>query len=188
MGKDERVIAGVPARLLATPDMIRSSIKISVDAGAKGVGIKHYDGATFSKLRAFRNGLSEAGVAGFTPVLGIEAENMQLSGYEPGVFLNENGAMTKGTGRAAASFDQPDGIYDLIISYADEKNGHGSLALLINGKQKAKWQLSEEVSCWKRKRISGVKMKKGAKIELVGVADGEESARIDFIEFVPNEQ
>lgn len=188
MGKDKLVIAGVPARLLTTPDMIRSSIKISVDAGAKGVGIKHYDGATFSKLRAFRNGLSEAGVAGFKPVLGIEAENMQLSGYEPAVFLNEDGIMTKGSGHATTSFDQPDGVYDLIISYADEKNGHGSLALLINGKQKAKWQLSEDTNCWKRKRIPNLKLKKGSKIELVGVADGEEPARIDFIEFVPNEK
>jgi hypothetical protein len=168
--------------------MIRSSIRISVDAGAKGVGIKHYDGATFSKLRAFRNGLSEAGVNGFKPVLGIEAENMQLSGYEPGVFLNEDGILTRGAGTAAASFDQPDGVYDLIVSYADEKNGRGSLALLIDGKQKAKWKLSEDVGCWKRKRIPGLKIKKGAEIKIAGVAGGEGSARIDFIEFVPKEK
>lgn len=188
MGKDERVIAGVPARLLTTPDMVRSSIKISVDAGAKGVGIKHYDGATFSKLRAFRNGLSEAGVAGFKPLLGVEAEEMQLTGYERGVFLNEDGIQTRGTGTATTSFDQPDGVYDLIISYADEKNGSGSLALLVNGKQKAKWDLSEDVGCWKRKRVSDLKIKKGAEIKIVGVANGGGSARLDFIEFVPKEK
>ncbi|MBS1662019.1 MAG: hypothetical protein JST68_13310 [Bacteroidetes bacterium] len=185
MGKDKLVVAGVPARLLTNPDMVRSSIKISVDAGARGVGIKHYDGATFSKLRAFRNGLSEAGVAGFKPVLGVEAEKMQLTGYEAGVYLNEDGIQTKGTGTAVAKFDQSDGVYDLIVSYADEKDGHGSLALFVDGKQKAKWDLSEDVACWKRKRLNGVKIKKGAEIKLVGVANGGESARVDFIEWVP---
>jgi hypothetical protein len=185
MGKDKLVVAGVPARLLSTTALVESSIKISVDAGAKGVAIKHYDGATFSLLRAFRNGLSKAGVAGFRPVLGVEAEDMQLTGYQRGIFLNEQGIGTSGIGTAVARFDQPTGTYDLIVSYADEKNGRGSLSLLIDGQQKLKWDLSEDVGCWRRKKIAGVSIRKGAEIKIIGVADGGESARVDFIEFVP---
>ena len=188
MGKDKRVIAGVPARLLSTPALVQSGIKISVDAGAKGVGIKHYDGAAYSLLRAFRNGLSQAGVAGFQAVLGVEAEDMQLSGYQPGVFLNEHGIQTTGTGTAIAYFDQPTGAYDLIVSYADEKGGRGSLSVWVDGRQKLKWELSEDVGCWRRKKIAGVNIKKGAAIKIVGVADGGESARVDFIEFVKSIQ
>lgn len=174
MGKDILMIAGVPARLLSTVALVESSIKISVDAGAKGVGIKHYDGAPFSMLRAFRNGLSKAGVAGFEAVHGVEAEDMQLDGYEKDVFLNEYGI--RGTGSAVARFDQPAGKYDLIVSYVDEK---GSLAVLVNGKQVAKWVLSGDaaVPCWKRKTVAGVSVPAGAEIKIVG------SARVDFIEY-----
>ena len=184
MGNDIRIIPGVPTRLLTTPDIIKSSIKISVENGSKGIGIKHYDGSPYSNLRAVRNGLSEAGVAGFTPIMGIEAEDMTLSGYTPDKFLIEQGVQTTGKGTAKSTFNHPSGVYDVVVSYVDEKGGQGNLSLAVAGKQKASWKLSEDVDCWRRKTIPNVKINTGDTIELTGVADGKETARVDFIEFV----
>jgi hypothetical protein len=183
MGKDVRIIPGVPTRLLTTRDIVHSSIKKSVDGGAKGIGIKHYDGSPYSLLRAVRNGLNAAGVAGFNPVVGYEVEDMKLDGYEVDKFLIEKSVKTSSKGTATVVFDQPGGNYDVIISFADEKEGQGSLTLSVNGKQKAKWTLNEDVGCWRRKKIPNVRINKGDEIRITGMANGSESARVDFIEF-----
>lgn len=184
-GKDVPVIAGVPTRLLTTPEIVKSSVKISVDAGAKGLGVKHYDGSPYSLLRALRNGISEAGVEGFTPVVGIEVEDMTLSGYEPDKYLIEPCVKTSAKGTATSRFKNASGIYTLIVSYVDEKEGQGTIAVSVNGKQKAIWNLNEDVGCWKRKSIPNIKVNNGDEIKITGTANGKESARVDFIEFIP---
>lgn len=184
MGNDIPIIPGVPTRLLTTPEIVKSSIKISVDGGAKGIGVKHYDGSPYSLLRAVRNGLSEAGVAGFTPITGMEVEKMTLTGYTPDTFLIEPSVQTTGKGTAKSTFMNPSGVYDIVVSYADEKGGQGSLAVSVAGKQKASWKLTDDVDCWKRKTIPNVKINTGDEIELVGMANGSETARVDFIEFI----
>jgi hypothetical protein len=185
MGDDVPIIPGVPTRLLTTEAIVKSSIRISVDGGAKGIGVKHYDGSPYSMLRAVRNGLSEAGVTGFTPVVGMEVEKMELSGYNPDKFLIEQCVQTTGTGIAKSAFNHPTGNYDIVVSYADEKDGQGNISLHVGGKQKAMWKLGEDVGCWRRKTISNVKIKNGEEIRLTGIADGSETARVDFIEFIP---
>jgi len=185
IGNDIPIIAAVPTRLLTTPALVKSSIKISVDGGSKGIGIKHYDGSPYSLLRAVRNGLSQAGVEGFTPVIGMEAENMTLSGYEQDEYLTEHCVKTSGFGTAIAPFNNPTGIYNVVVSYVDEKNGQGSLSLFVGGKQKATWKLTEDVDCWRRKTIPGIKISNSEEIKIVGVSNGGEMARVDFIEFIP---
>lgn len=184
VGDNIPIIAGVPTRLLTTPAIVKSSIKISVDGGSKGIGIKHYDGSPYSLLRAVRNGLSEAGIQGFSPVIGMEAENMTLSGYEQDKFLIEPCIKTSGTGTAISSFNNSTGIYNIVVSYVDEKNGKGSLTLFVGGKQKATWKLNEDVDCWRRKTIPNIKISNGEEIKIVGVAEGSDMARVDFIEFI----
>jgi hypothetical protein len=185
MGKDIRIVAGVPTRLLTNVNMVKSSVRISVDGGAKGVGVKHYDGSPFSLLRALRNGICEAGVAGFKPITGVEAEAMDLSGFEPDKFLNETGIRTTTNGTATSVFNLPSGLYDVIVSYTDEPDDKGTLAVSINGKQKLKWDLTEDVRCWKRKTIPGVKINNGDKVSVSGIAKGNGAIRVDFVEFVP---
>ena len=185
MGDNIRIIPGVPTRLLTTPEIIKSSIKISVENGAKGIGIKHYDGSPYSNLRAVRKGLNEAGVAGFKPVMGMEVEDMTLTGYAADKFLIEKCVQTTGRGTAKSTFKNPSGVYTVVVSYADEKNGQGNLALSVAGKQKASWKLNEDVDCWRRKTIPNVNINTGDTIELTGTANGNETARVDFIEFIP---
>ncbi|MEO6290276.1 MAG: beta-galactosidase, partial [Ginsengibacter sp.] len=186
-GKNVPIIAGVPTRLLTTPEIIKSSVKISVEGGAKGIGVKHYDGSPYSLLRALRNGISEAGVLNFSPVLGYEVENMSLSGYEQDKYLNEASVKTTAKGIATIPFNMASGVYDVVISYVDEKQGQGTIALFVGGKQKALWKLNEEIDTWRRKTITNIKIKKGEEIKIVGMADGSEAARLDFIEFIPRE-
>jgi hypothetical protein len=184
LGPDVPLIPGIPVRIYATPAIVKSSIKISVDNGAKGIALKHYDGASYSNLRAVRDGLSAAGVKGFTPHLGMEAENMILNGYTPDSCLMEHCIKTTGTGTAKSQFTSEPGLYDVIVSYVDEKGGQSNLTLTVGGRQKATWKLSEDVGCWRRKTIPDVKIKKGDEIKITGIANGTEVARVDYIEFV----
>lgn len=185
MGDKMTLIPGVPTRLMTNKDIVRSSVLISIAGGARGIGIKHYDGSPFSLLRAARNAISEGGVSGFTPIKGMEVEEMRLSGYESERFLLEYGVQTISTGTATASFGENSGKYNVLVTYVDEKEGQGNISLYVGKKQIATWKLNEDIDCWKRKTIPNVKINKGDVIKLVGVANGKEKARADFIEFVP---
>jgi hypothetical protein len=55
----------------------------------------------------------------------------------------------------------------------------------VANKQRATFKLNEDVGVWRRKTFNKIKIKNGDEIKLVGVANGSESARIDFIEFIP---
>jgi hypothetical protein len=184
LGPGFPILSGVAVRLGATPDLIKSGIKVAVDYGVKGIAIKHYDGATYSQLRAVRNGLSAAGVKGFKPVEGIEAESMSLSGFSPVKIYGETGIMTNGTGTAISVFTNISGTYNVVVSYIDEKDGQGTLELYAGGRQIADWKLTEDVACWRRKTIPNVKINKGDEIKIVGVMNGMETACVDFIEFI----
>jgi len=185
LGAETPLISGVAIRPKATPALVRKGIRAAVDSGVNGIACKHYDGATYSLLRAVRDGLSAAGVKGFTSHIGIEAQNMTLSGYVSDTYLDEPCIKTNGTGTAVSTSTQPSGIYDLIISYASEQGGQGSLSLSVGGGNKMAWQLIEKAGCWKRKVISQITVQKGDEIKITGVAGGSEGARIGFIEFIP---
>jgi predicted alpha-1,2-mannosidase len=184
LGKEIPLLSGVAVRLGATPELIKAGIRVAVDNGVNGIAIKHYDGSSYSQLRAVRNGLSEAGVAGYSPVTGIEAETMSLSGYFPARIYSENGISTDGTGTAKASFSYPSGKYTAVISYIDARDGQGTIELYVGRKKAASWKLDEDVECWCRKAIRNISINKGDEIKLVGIRNGKDSACIDFIEFV----
>ncbi len=184
LGPDVPLIPGIPVRIFATPAIVKSSIKISVDNGAKGIALKHYDGASYSLLRAVRDGLSAAGVKGFSSHSGMEVESMKLNGYIPDSCLIEHCVKTTGTGSAKSIFVNESGIYDVQISYVDEKDGQGTINLSVGGKQKSSWKLNEDTDCWKVKTIRNVKIKKGDEILITGIANGKECARVDYIDFL----
>ncbi|MDR1402575.1 MAG: hypothetical protein LBJ60_02580 [Tannerellaceae bacterium] len=190
VGPDIPILASVTTRLLSTPDIILNMIKQSVNAGVQGLGIKHYDGTPFSRLRAVRNGLHEAGVESFSPILGIELEkDMILKGFSSDFFLTENGVrLTEPEGTAWSAFTYQSGKYDIAVTYTDEKLVKGSLEVLVGSKPVAKWNLAEDVDCWRRKVIPGVEIKNGEEIKLVASSANsteDKTIRIDFIEFIP---
>ena len=186
LGPETPLLSSIAVRPKATPDLIHRGIQAAINSGVNGIACKHYDGATFSMLRAVRDGLSAAGVKGFTPVIGIEAESMTLSGYVADICRDESCIKTTGTGTAVSKFTQPSGTYDLVVSYVSEKDGQGSLTLSVGGNEKSTWRLNENGECWKRKTIPQIKLQSGDEIKMTGVAGGPEGARIDFIEFIPH--
>ena len=56
------LLSTIGVRMKATPELVREGVRIAVRAGASGIGLGHYDGATFPLLRAVREGLVETGV------------------------------------------------------------------------------------------------------------------------------
>ncbi len=188
LGTDFPILAGVPTRMAATPELVRSAISVSLEYGVKGIAIKHYDGSPYSLLRATRNGLYAANVSGFTPIMGVEAEDMALTGYVADSYLNEKGIKTSSTGTATYKFPYPSGTYTVVISYADEKDGQSSLSFFIKNNQKANWILNEDVGVWRRKAIPHIKINQGDEVKVIGTANGAETAKIDFIEFIPDQK
>ena len=190
VGPEIPVLPSVPTRLLSTPDIIIDAIKKSIKEGVQGLGIKHYDGTPFSRLRAVRNGLYEAGVEGFSPVLGVELEkDMSLKGFSRDFYLTEDGVkLTEPKGTAWCSFKYQSGKYDIAVTYTDEKSVKGSLEVLVGSKQVAKWNLTEDVDCWRRKIIPNINIKNGEEVKIVASSNNlteEKTVRIDFIEFIP---
>ena len=60
-GPDKPLISGIAPRMRATPELVRKGIRVAVQHPARidGLALKHYDGASFSLLRAFKQGVSE---------------------------------------------------------------------------------------------------------------------------------
>jgi hypothetical protein len=60
LGYEKPLIAALGVRPHATPDVLKASVKIAVDAGCDGLSLGHYDGATMERLAAVKEGVAEA--------------------------------------------------------------------------------------------------------------------------------
>ena len=188
LGWDKPLICSIAPRMKATSELVRRGIKVAVGhpAQVNGLALKHYDGASFSLLRAFKQGMIEAGVQGLTPTLGKEVEAMTLEGY---VLFEEElaeewGVKTRDTGRASYNFDLPSSVYDVRITYFDGPKGQSTIKLLIDGNEVASFKMNEDCNCWRWRRFENTRINQGDRITLVGTADRQEQARLDFIEFI----
>ena len=189
LGPDMHYVCGIAPRMHASAELVKAGIKVALTHPAKvnGLAMKHYDGASFSLMRAFKQGMIEAGVKGLPPTLGKEVEEMKLDNYAPfqEELVEEWGVETTGTGTATYRFDQPSGIYDIRITYFDEEDGHSRITLLVAGEERAVFELDEDVDCWRWRIFKNIRVNNGDKITLVGQADQQERARLDYIEFIP---
>ncbi len=62
IGDEMRFLSAIGVRPNATPELIRQGVVVSAECGADGITMGHYDGASFSRLRAIREGLELADV------------------------------------------------------------------------------------------------------------------------------
>jgi hypothetical protein len=188
IGPNKPLICGIATRMKATPELIRIGIRVALEHPAKvnGLAMKHYDGASFSLMRAFKQGMIEAGVQGLTPTVGQEVEQMRLDNYAPfeEELVEEWGVQTKGTGRATYTFNEPSGLYDIRITYFDEQDGQSQVKLLVTGQEKGAFKMDEDTDCWRWCRFEHIYVNKGDEITLIGKADRKERARLDYIEFI----
>ena len=192
LGPDMPLISGIAPRMDASPELVLKGIKVAIQHPAKvnGLALKHYDGASFSLMRAFKQGMIEAGVQGLTPTIGKEVEEMELEGYAPfqKELVEEWGVETEETGTASYVFNEPSGVYGIRITYFDEKDGQSRIILRIAGKETASFKLDEDTDCWRWRRFEGIQVNQGDTITLVGKADQTEQARLDYIEFILRER
>lgn len=52
LGKDMHIVSAIGVLPGATPESVRTGIRVSKECGAQSIGLGHYDGATFDMLRA----------------------------------------------------------------------------------------------------------------------------------------
>ncbi len=189
VGPDMHYVSGIAARMAASPELVREGIKVVLESPARvnGLVLKHYDGASFSLMRAFKQGIIDAGVQGLTPCIGKEVEGMELENYAPfqEELVEEWGVETSGTGSATYTFDEPSGTYDIRITYFDQVDGQARVKLFIAGEDKAVFKLDEDTDCWRWRRFENIQVNKGDEIKLVGKAHKDEKVKLDFIEFIP---
>ena len=128
----------------------------------------------------------------------IEAEAMELDGYEvrdvqPWEAASGGKAVEcSGAGRrCAASFhyEGEPGRRDMIVRYFDQNNGISTFRVFVAGKLVSEWRAADTLPTNRvdahsstRRLIGGVALRVGDAIRIEGVADGGESAALDYVE------
>ncbi len=129
----------------------------------------------------------------------IAATSMALEGYKeidvtPWEDATNGKAVaceTAGSTCAATwKFDGKPGTYTVDVRYFDQNDGVASFEFTVNGKKVDAWQASDDLptkgingTSSTRRRISGVALKPGDTIRIVGTPNGGDEAALDYIEF-----
>ncbi len=131
----------------------------------------------------------------------IEAEDMTLDGYRienNGTFSGQKaisfvGQQSGESGSASTTFDGPTGTYDVVVSYTDETDGNARLEAKLNGSSLEAWQFDQDLgdsfissrNQVQRTVAEGVTLEAGDRIEIAGQEQGNEHARVDYVELIP---
>ncbi|WIY24484.1 hypothetical protein [Parasedimentitalea psychrophila] len=97
-----------------------------------------------------------------------------------------------GEQRASYVFDRSAGTYALTIGYFDENDGVSSFGVFVDGVEIDNWLWDEDLGSAfannmtaTTRTITGVQINQGEAIEVVGMKDGGEPLRFDFVDFAP---
>jgi len=131
----------------------------------------------------------------------VEAEAMNRSVYrlESSSLASGNrvasliGGSRTETGRLTDTFKGDSGRYNVVLGYFDENDGQAEVQTRIGDRTVATTRFDQGRSSnnmsagsyVKRVIAADVSIQKGDRIELIGKENGDEHARIDYIEFVP---
>ncbi|MEM9484760.1 MAG: NF038122 family metalloprotease [Cyanobacteria bacterium P01_F01_bin.116] len=126
----------------------------------------------------------------------MEAEAMTLSGYQTeytSVASNNGLILTGSSGTATAAFTGDNGYYNVIVAYYDENDGLGRLSASLAGVELDNWQLNQNLgsslpdskNLVTRTIATQIQVQNGAILELQGLREYNEFARIDYVEFIP---
>ena len=122
------------------------------------------------------------------PILGKEVEDMELQNFQLfDDYVEEWGAKTTGEGTASFKFEEPNGTYNIRITYFDEEQGHSSVKLFVKDTEVIDFKLDQDVDCWDWRLFKNIKINQGDPIKLVVKSDQSETVRLDFVEFIPTE-
>jgi len=130
----------------------------------------------------------------------IEAEAMQLNGYQPvdaTPWENASGGKgvqcpdTKGC-TASFKFDRTAGWYKLNVQYFDQNNGESKFWAYVGDQLVDEWTADQHFPTMKmggdsstRRTIKGLALRPGDEIRIEGIPDGQEPAPLDYVEIDP---
>jgi alpha-glucuronidase len=147
----------------------------------------------------------EAGRVGNHPYR-IEAEDMELDGYEP--YLVSPFEAASGTycivtsdnstqGTASTTLGVDTGMYDIAVNYYDQAIGNSTWELWLGDEMVETWKGDLEYTIGKapvfyidgqtatRITFKGVHVEKGTVLKIVGKPDGMEPAPVDYVSILP---
>ncbi len=130
----------------------------------------------------------------------IEAESMQLNGYEA---VDVTPWETASGGKAVicelpecsveTTWDKPDGWYDVTVQYFDLLHGHSRFALSVAGNEVEHWVADDTLpggtlngSTSTRRVLHRVAIHRGDRIRVTGWPDRPEPAPLDYLIIVPS--
>jgi len=131
----------------------------------------------------------------------MEAESAGLDGYKtidvtPWEAASGGKAVECPAARCVATFryDGAPGIYRIRVRYFDQSNGAAHFRALVGGRVLAEWTADDRVptrtidsSSSALRAISGIMLRPGDEIRVEGTPDGGETAALDYIEVVRDE-
>lgn len=205
--------AGLPVEVdgqtVSTPAMLTSvagfthevvAPAVQTSGGIFGGFVRWSDvGAMAHSIRAKAVGTNLTAVYGAT--VRIEAEALSLAGYS----TESNRAASGGadialdsisadprSGTASFAFGGPSGTYHILAAYFDTSDGVSTLSVTLGGAQVATWDLNSAtggptpgVRARRVRRLGGFQLTTGETIVLAGSSLSPDSARWDYIEFIP---
>lgn len=131
----------------------------------------------------------------------IEAESTTLFNYRVETnnvasnagLISLRGVNSGVTGRASFNFSGDAGAYDVYLGYFDETDGVGTLQVSANGQAIANLNLNQNLgsanpdaqTLVRQNIASNVSLTNGQTIQISGIGDAGDYARVDYIEFVP---
>jgi alpha-glucuronidase len=130
----------------------------------------------------------------------IEAEAMELQGYEPVDVTPWEGASGKAVvcARPAPScaaqtrFEGAAGRYEVDVQYFDQNNGVSKFRVFVGDRLVDEWAadlhlpaMAPNADSSTRRRIKGLALRPGDTIRIEGTPDGGERAPLDYIEIFP---
>ena len=132
----------------------------------------------------------------------IEAETMNLSGYDiESQSFASGGSLIRipndgDIGTAAINFTGTSGTYEVLIGYHDENDGNSPMSVSIGGNTLDSWTFDQQLGTSRasaenfvlRTLSTGVTVNTGDAIELEGILNVGEVARVDYLEFIPVEE
>ena len=122
----------------------------------------------------------------------IEAESMsQANGYITKTVGSASGdrlieTYESGVASALTNFSGPTGRYMVIVRYTDESDGQASASIKIGGETVDSWQFDQDNNQFISRTVAtDIIIQNGDVIEILGLKDQGEHARIDYIDLIP---
>ena len=131
----------------------------------------------------------------------IQAEDLQRGGFRVennslasgGKVLSLAGKGGREEARAVYVHKGDAGTYNMNLSYFDESDGTGQIRVLVNNKEVDSWSMnqnsgSDRISADSRqtRNITGLKLKAGDLVTLVGKENDKEHVRLDYFDLEPS--